>query len=180
MDTAKKNVAVFGSAAVAPGTDFYREAEEVGRIIGRLGFDLICGGYGGIMEAVSRGCGEMGGRCRGIGLTRFSPDPNRHIHEFERAKSLGERLDYFDRQADIFLGLPGGIGTITEIMFFWDQAKGGALEGKPILLYGKHWDNFLKVLSEDFLIPEEAFSLVTPVKTLKELPAALKKIFNNT
>ncbi len=171
----KKTVAVFGSATLHPETPGYGEAVEIGRIIGRGGFDLLCGGYGGAMEAVARGCRQAGGHCRGIGLERFSPTPNRYIHRFERARTLGERLDYFDRNADIFLGFRGGIGTVTEIMFFWDQAKGGALTGKPILVYGNHWDDFLKVLKKNFLIPESAFELIAPIHSPENLRESLKQ-----
>jgi len=140
------------------GSQAYRNAVEAGRVIGAAGFDLICGGYGGLMEASCRGCVEGGGKCAGIGLEHFDNPPNRFIGEFSRAKSLGRRLDDFVLKADRFLALPGGIGTVTEVLFVWDLAKSGQTDKVPILLYGKAWTSLLRTLEKEFLIPPEAFA----------------------
>jgi len=51
-------VAVYGSAAPKPGTPLYQNALELGRLLAQAGHTVMTGGYGGTMEAVSRGAAE--------------------------------------------------------------------------------------------------------------------------
>jgi uncharacterized protein (TIGR00725 family) len=60
----KTIVGVIGSAE--PSKKGYSTALEVGRLIARRGWVLVCGGLGGVMEAASRGCAEEGGTVLGI------------------------------------------------------------------------------------------------------------------
>ncbi len=170
----RKKIGVFGSAEVKEKSGEYRTAVKIGRIIARADYDLLCGGYGGVMEAVCRGCGEAGGECFGIGLEYFQSRPNPYIGNFVRAATLGERLDYFLDRADLFLALPGGIGTITEVMFAWDLAKTGQSEKTPVLLYGEGWEGLLRSLRKGFIIGSGGFRHVRVVTGIDELDARLR------
>ncbi|MDP8235211.1 MAG: LOG family protein [Candidatus Erginobacter occultus] len=150
-------IAVFGSALAGAESDEYRAAREIGELIGKAGWEILCGGYGGVMEAVCLGCRKAGGTSRGIGLEHFTHPHNRYLAGFVKAKTLGERLDYFIANCDLFLALEGGIGTVTEAMFVWDLMKSGQLPGRRLLLYGKSWEQLLLILKENFLIPADAF-----------------------
>jgi len=152
-----KTIAVFGSALAGAESDEYLAAREIGRLIGKAGWEILCGGYGGVMEAVCLGCREAGGTSRGIGLEHFTHPHNPYLAGFVKARTLGERLDYFIANCDLFLALEGGIGTVTEAMFVWDLMKGGQLPGRRLLLYGKCWNKLLLSLKENFLIPPAAF-----------------------
>ncbi|MFA5517451.1 MAG: TIGR00725 family protein, partial [Desulfuromonadales bacterium] len=57
-------VGVIGAGRATPGG--YARAREVGRLIAERGAAVVCGGLGGIMEAVCRGCAEAGGTAVGI------------------------------------------------------------------------------------------------------------------
>ena len=165
----RKTIAVFGSALAGEESDEYLAAREIGEMIGKASWEILCGGYGGVMEAVCLGCREAGGSCRGIGLERFTRPPNRHLSEFVRAGTLGERLDYFVANCDLFLALEGGVGTVTEAMFVWDLMKGGQLAGVPLLLYGRGWEKLLDCLKENFLVDPAAFDLPTVITHPSEL-----------
>jgi uncharacterized protein (TIGR00725 family) len=151
-----KTIAVFGSACAEAESAEYRAALEIGELIGEAGWEILCGGYGGVMEAVCLGCRRAGGTCRGIGLATFTTSPNPHLHDFKKARTLGERLDYFSKRCDLFLALEGGVGTVAEAMFIWDLMKSGQLTGPSLLLYGKGWKKMLQALKEDFLIDPAA------------------------
>jgi hypothetical protein len=170
----RKTIAVFGSAVAEKSGPECVTAVEIGRIIGETGYDLLCGGYGGIMEAVCKGCREAGGHCRGIGLDHFTGPPNPYIDTFVKAATLGVRLDYFIANADLFLALPGGIGTVAEVMFVWDLAKSGQTEKTPVLLYGGGWERFLKSLREGFIIDPAYFRHILAVGSPDELPIILR------
>ncbi|HOO78571.1 MAG TPA: LOG family protein [bacterium] len=176
MTARVRTVGVFGSAVSREGTEEYEEAVRAGAAVARAGFDLVCGGYGGSMEAVSRGCAEAGGSARGIGLDYFSSPPNRFLGRFEHASTLGRRLDRFVEDADLFLALPGGIGTVAEVMFVWDLVKSGRISGKPVILYGRSWERLLAVLEESFVIPSGAFAAMLRAPDLAALEEILRKI----
>jgi uncharacterized protein (TIGR00725 family) len=57
-------VSVIGGGEVDEST--YERAREVGRICGERGYTVVCGGYGGVMEAACRGAHEAGGDTVGI------------------------------------------------------------------------------------------------------------------
>lgn len=170
-----KTIAVFGSALAGAESDEYLAAREVGNLIGQAGWEILCGGYGGVMEAVCLGCREAGGICRGIGLEHFTHPHNPHLAGFVKAKTLGERLDYFIADCDLFLALEGGIGTVTEAMFVWDLMKSGQLPGR-LLLYGQGWEKLLETLKKNFLIAADAFDQLT----LLPRPADLVRYLGRT
>ena len=59
-------VTVFGSSRPVAGDAHYAEALELGAALAAKGLVVCSGGYGGVMEAVSRGAKEAGGRTLGI------------------------------------------------------------------------------------------------------------------
>jgi uncharacterized protein (TIGR00725 family) len=165
----KQTIAVFGSAVSEKDSPEYAAAVRIGGIIGEEGCDLLCGGYGGVMEAVCKGYHDAGGKCRGIGLDHFTKSHNPYLDVFITVPTLGERLDYFVAHSDIFLALSGGIGTVTEVMFVWDLLKTGQITEKPILLYGPGWEEFLKSLREGFIIDPAYFRHLRIVSSPKDL-----------
>src|SRR5438128_10095508 len=59
-------VTVFGSSRPHEGDADYEEARILGRSLAKHGFFVCSGGYGGVMEAVSRGAKEAGGKTFGV------------------------------------------------------------------------------------------------------------------
>ncbi|MCL6675030.1 TIGR00730 family Rossman fold protein [Streptomyces sp. NPDC101209] len=131
-----ERVAVFCGAR--PGvqslyTDF---AREFGRMIARRGLDLVYGAGGvGVMGAVASGVLDGGGSVTGV--------IPRTLHERERAdkapgevfvvRSMHERKALMYRLSSAFAVLPGGIGTLDELMevMTWNQLS---LMEKPIVV----------------------------------------------
>ena len=58
-------VTVFGSSRPRAGDADYEEARTLGRALAKHGFSVCSGGYGGVMEAASRGAKEGGGKTLG-------------------------------------------------------------------------------------------------------------------
>ena len=58
----------------------YAEALELGRALAAAGFTVCTGGYGGVMEAVSRGARESGGRVLAV-TSSFFPVPRQPLGE---------------------------------------------------------------------------------------------------
>ncbi len=71
-----KIITVFGSALPKPTDEEYLTAYKLGRLIGEANLGVCSGGYGGIMEAVSKGCTEAGGEAIGVTVKSFRRSPN--------------------------------------------------------------------------------------------------------
>lgn len=92
-------------------------AEDVGRLIARNGFLLLCGGLGGVMEAAAKGAKAEGGITVGIlpGLEKNEANP---YIDVPVATGLGEgRNIIIVRSADVLIAIGGGYGTLSEIAF---------------------------------------------------------------
>ena len=61
-EDSRKIITVFGSSRPREGDSHYAMARSLGAALAAQGFAVCSGGYGGVMEAVSRGAKEAGGR----------------------------------------------------------------------------------------------------------------------
>jgi uncharacterized protein (TIGR00725 family) len=78
MGERRRQVAVIGAGGCAQDSEPARLAEEVGRRLAEAGVAVVCGGLGGVMEAVSRGAAEAGGTVVGIVPGHSIEEANRH------------------------------------------------------------------------------------------------------
>jgi hypothetical protein len=85
------NIGVFGSSLPREGEAAYEEAREIGRLVARRNGRVVCGGYGGVMEAVCRGAREAGGSSLGVVL-EGRPDTNPWVTRVSPEPSLAARL----------------------------------------------------------------------------------------
>ncbi|MGW2722988.1 LOG family protein [Streptomyces sp. NPDC001492] len=131
-----KRVAVFCGARPGVQSAYTDFAREFGRMIAQRGLDLVYGAGGvGVMGAVAAGVLDGGGSVTGV--------IPRTLHERERAdkapgevfvvRSMHERKALMYRLSSAFAVLPGGIGTLDELMevMTWNQLS---LMEKPIVV----------------------------------------------
>lgn len=94
-----------------------RLAEEVGRLLAENGAAVICGGLGGIMEAVCRGASQEGGLTIGL-LPGTDPMEANPYVQVPIATGAGEMRNVFvARAGSAVIAVGGGYGTLTEIGF---------------------------------------------------------------
>jgi uncharacterized protein (TIGR00725 family) len=90
-------------------------AEETGRLLAQRGAVLVCGGLGGVMEAVARGAQENGGTTVGI-LPGADPAAANAYIDIPLATGLGEMRNFLIvRTAHALIAIGGGVGTLSEI-----------------------------------------------------------------
>ena len=125
----------------SPGRDprYENAALQLGRAIGAAGLRLVYGGgTAGLMGAVARGCMEAGGAVTGI-IPRFlmrveaSEAELRTLDELVTTEDMHERKHAMFERADAFVALPGGIGTLEELVEVMTWAQLGRHE-KPIAI----------------------------------------------
>lgn len=117
-------VAVFGSSTTEPGSAGWHDAESTGRVLGRAGLAVATGGYGGSMEAVSRGAREAGAEVVGITAAAIFPSrtgANRWVTTVADQPSLSARLGRLVEKTDAAIVLGGSLGTATELMVAWNR-----------------------------------------------------------
>ena len=146
-------VAVFGASGSVPGDGRYEEGERCGRLLASAGLGVMTGGYGGIMEAVSKGASSMGGRVIGVTAPTVFPQRsggNRYLDEEIPATSLTDRLHVLIERSSASIILSGSLGTATELMVAWNVAFVTGISGgtpKPVAIVGSEWSQVVSDLA---------------------------------
>lgn len=132
------DVGVFGSSRPSEGDPAYAEARRLGRELARRGARVVCGGYGGVMEAACRGAAEAGGATRGVVLAGRG-SPNAWVVEATVAVDLGERLRLLRDTSDAWVFLPRGLGTMLELLWMAESLVKREASPRPLVLVGDFW-----------------------------------------
>lgn len=154
-------ISVFGSARIRPGRPTWQEAEQVGLLLARAGATVMTGGYGGVMEAASKGAREAGGHVIGVTVGAFEKlgrrsGPNPYIDELIHYDTLSARLLHVVKECDGAVACDGGIGTLSEVSLMWSLVQTGEMLPAPIILLGDRWQPTLDAYMEaDFISPAE-------------------------
>jgi uncharacterized protein (TIGR00725 family) len=146
--SAEKIVTVFGSSRPKEADPDYAEARELGRALAAGGFAICSGGYGGVMEAASRGAKEAGGKTYGVTADFFKAKTNPWIDVEVRMKTWQERLFELIRLADAFVACKGGTGTLVELAVVWEMLNKSVIAGKPFAVLGDFWTPILERVRE--------------------------------
>lgn len=100
-----------------PGGSDEAAAREVGRLLGERGFDVVCGGRGGVMAAACEGAKAEDARTIGILPTEDRGAANDHV-DVVIATGLGHaRNALVPLNGDAVVAIAGGYGTLTELGF---------------------------------------------------------------
>lgn len=147
-------VTVYASSSERIDRAYFAVAEELGRRIAEQGWELVFGGgRHGLMGAVSRGARHAGGAVRGVILQQFV-DKNLHCTETAAMQSVTDmrlRKRGLDEAGDAYVALPGGLGTLEEVLEILSFKQIG-LHGKPVVLLNAmgYWDPLLAMLERGF------------------------------
>ena len=154
------HIAVFCGASLPRSEQITEAARQLGRAIARGGHTLLYGGSNlGLMGATSGAALQEGGRVVGVIPTFFSDDiiHSQPVSELVRVRTLAERKEYLIAHSDAFVALPGGIGTLDEVLevmvanqlgLVRDRSGANQSQGKPMILLnlGGYYNPFLAQL----------------------------------
>lgn len=145
------NICVFCSANdVAP--QYVAAAEKLGRWLGREGHTLVYGGANlGLMEAVARAAHEAGATVVGVvpAILEKTGRASDHIDVRVLCDSLDDRKAIMVERSDLFVALPGGVGTLDEIFTVVAAASIGYHHKRVVLLnIDGFWDSLLAMLDD--------------------------------
>jgi len=113
----KKQVAVIGSGSCGKRSEAWQLAEEVGARLAQAGATIVCGGLGGVMEAVARGAAEAGGEAIGIVPGDSTEEANPFCTHVV-ATGIGHARNLaVVSSGDAVIAVGGEWGTLSEIGF---------------------------------------------------------------
>ena len=145
-------IGVFCSANGQIDPDFFRATEELGRWLAQNGYDLVFGGVNqGLMECIAHAVHEGGGRTIGVvpTIVEKSGRTSQYVEVEIRCDNLTDRKQLMMDQADVFVALPGGIGTLDEVFTVAASATIG-YHDKPVILYNLKgfWNPLIALLDD--------------------------------
>lgn len=154
-----KSLCVYCSSSDRLEPKYAAAAEQIGREIARRGWALVYGGgKTGLMGAVARGTKGAGGRVIGV-IPEFMKARELEFTEADELISvitMRERKMLMETRADAFLALPGGWGTLEELLEILTLAHLEVLQ-KPVILFNQdgYYDDLLRmferIVAENFM-----------------------------
>ncbi|OAV67791.1 LOG family protein yvdD [Bacteroidales bacterium Barb4] len=145
-----KSVCVYGASGTKIAPAYFEAASELGRLLGRRGMRVINGaGTTGLMRAVTDGALEAGGTVTGV-IPRFMVEKDWHhkqLTEMLVVETMHERKKRMADLSDAAIALPGGCGTLEELLeiITWKQL-GLYLHPVVILNTNHYYDPLLEML----------------------------------
>ncbi len=145
LQTIQPAVAIFGSARMTPEHPYYKVAEDIARRLSHAGFSVISGGGPGIMEAVNKGAYEGASPSVGLNIQlphEQSANPYQDVsHTFQH---FFARKVMFVKLSCAFIMMPGGFGTLDELMEVLTLVQTGKIRKVPIVLVNSdYWSGLL-------------------------------------
>ncbi len=134
---ARRRISVIGSGHI--DSEQYQSAQQLGYGLAKTGYDIVCGGLGGVMEAVCKGAQQAGGHTIGILPGKDILEANPYI-DYPLATGLGHMRNYLVvLNGEMVVAYAGAAGTLSEI--------GLALKsGKKVIACGP-WSTLPDVLA---------------------------------
>ena len=162
LNSIRPAVSIFGSARTSPDHPYYKLTEQIARLLSDAGFSVISGGGPGIMEAANKGA--YFGTSPSVGLNIQLPheqhrnvyqDVSQTFHHFFARKYM------FVKFATAYVVLPGGFGTLDELMEALTLVQTGKTRKMPIILVcSEFWSGMVdwlkqSLIGEGMIAPED-------------------------
>jgi uncharacterized protein (TIGR00730 family) len=155
-------VSIFGSARTTHDHPYYKLTEEISRLLSDAGFSVISGGGPGVMEAANKGA--FYGKSPSVGLNIQLPH-EQHTNPYQNISQSFQhfftRKVMFVKFASAYVVMPGGFGTLDELMESLTLVQTGKTRKMPIILVGsKFWNGLMEwfktsLLDEKMISPED-------------------------
>ena len=181
LSAVRPAVSVFGSARVKPDSEYYHLTERVSRLLSDAGFSVISGGGPGIMEAANKGA--YFGKSPSIGLNIQLPHEqaaNTFQDISQTFRHFFARKYMFVRFASAYVVMPGGFGTLDEVLEALTLIQTGKSRKIPvILMHRPFWQGLLdwfqdRLVKEGMICPED-MDLIQVIDKPEEVVEAIFK-----
>ncbi len=157
-----KRIAIFCGASIGYDKVYAEQAKALGRFLAGKNIEIVFGGGKfGMMGAIADATLEAGGKVIGVMPDFLKLDEIEHtgVQEMIISKNMSERKVIISKMVDAYIALPGGFGTLDEVIEVLTLGQ-LLIEQKPVaLLNTKGFFNHLiaqfdHMVNEGFLKPE--------------------------
>ena len=145
-------ICVFCSANQQIDPELFAMTEELGTWEAKSGHSIVYGGVNqGLMESLGKATKEAGGRT--IGIIPMVVEKSGRMSDYVEIEipcdNLTDRKQLMMDQSDVFIALPGGIGTMDEVFTVAASATIG-YHDKPLILYNMKgfWNPLIAFLDD--------------------------------
>lgn len=174
-------VTIFGSARVRPGDPDYEKAVVIARLLAQSGYNIITGGGPGIMEAGNKGAREGGAKSVGLNIRLpLEQEKNQYANIAIDFKYFFVRKVMFIKYAQAYIGMPGGLGTLDEILEALTLIQTRRTKPFPVIMVGTdYWQGLVEwvrgtLLSHKFISPQD-MDLFVMLDDPEEIVRTIKK-----
>ena len=153
-------VAIFGSARAQPGSFVYEEVKRTSAAFASMGCDIVTGGGPGLMQAANEGA-KSAGATGSLGIRvelPFEQHANPFVEQAFVHETFFTRLHHFVLASDAFVVVPGGIGTVLEMLMIWQLLQVRHVKDVPLILVGKMWEGLVEWARTSMLDPRLALA----------------------
>jgi len=172
-------VSIFGSARTPVDSANYRLTEKIARLLSDAGFSVISGGGPGVMEAANKGAFE--GKSLSIGLNIQLPHEQKANHYQDISQSFRHffaRKYMFVKVATAYVVMPGGFGTLDELLEALTLIQTGKSPRIPLILVGRDFwagmlDWFRDRLVAEGMINADDMDLIQVIDEPEQIVAAI-------
>jgi len=180
--TYPQGVTVFGSARFPQDNKYCKKARELGQLLAQNGHTVITGGGPGIMEAVSQGAYEYGGRSIGLNITLAHEQfPNPYLTDVLQFQYFFARKVMLAMSAKVYVMFPGGLGTLDELSEVIELMVESKMPKMPVFLFGKSfWRPLVRFVEVKMCgngtVSKKDLKLLRTTDDIKEIVKAANKI----
>lgn len=190
-DSIIKNICVFSSSSDYLDEKYYKDAKELGKLIGQNGYNIVYGGSTlGMMWACASEVKNHGGKVFGVMPQKLVNMGCRtdNCDEFHLADGMRDRKAKMDEISDAVVVMAGGFGTLEEFTEMFVQKQLGYNKKAIVLLntdgyFDKLLEFFNKIVDEKFAnkftkeimyvasTPQEAIDYINKYKEPEKTPS---------
>ena len=174
-------VSIFGSARTKPDDKYYLLTEQIARQLSDAGFSVISGGGPGIMEAANKGAYFGASPSVGLNIQLPHEQNNNPFQDISQTFShFFARKVMFVKFASAYVVMPGGFGTMDELMEALTLVQTGKTRRIPIILvHEPFWrgliDWFRNTLVAEGTVDANDMDLIQIINEPKDVVAAIFK-----
>lgn len=177
-----QTVTFFGSAESKEDSPNYKDTFEIAKLVAQSGRTVVDGGGPGAMLAAATGAKSVGGKAIAVYYTPKSATSFEGKSLDNIADETYEEENYIRRTekllvlGDMYICVNGGTGTISEFAMAWEVARLYFGHHKPVILFGKFWNEIIDTFKKNMYIPDEATKVLYIVETPDEVLKKLEEI----
>lgn len=173
------HVTIFGSAHAKDDSSVVKDAYEACKVLAQAGYVIVNGGGPGVMRAATMGAKSGGGKVIGVTfqaekIMHYEGRDPKNLFDVEiKTKNYVERTLALLGEGQVYVIFKGGTGTISEFGMAWGIAKLYFGHHKPLILYGKFWENIIKSFEKNMLLTKEELKVYKIVSSPDQILQAI-------